>query len=109
MDNSPWLPFPDPRRGDFLQAPYGPGLYELRNRATGELVLFGIGANCAERMSSILPEPYGCGRRRNCTKREYVLANLKDIEYRCRAFSTRDEAKAAEDELRQLGKYLFQT
>lgn len=49
---SPWRPFPDPRTGGLLQAPFGPGIYELRLAPPdGALVLVGIGANLAARMS----------------------------------------------------------
>ena len=38
---SRWQPFPDPRLGGYLSAPFGLGVYELRNRKSGELVLYG--------------------------------------------------------------------
>jgi hypothetical protein len=36
-----WKPFPDPAKGDFIVAPFGPGCYELRDTGSGKLVLFG--------------------------------------------------------------------
>ena len=36
---SPWRAFPDPRERAYLCAPFGPGVYELRNSQTRELVL----------------------------------------------------------------------
>jgi uncharacterized DUF497 family protein len=54
-------------------APYGAGVYELLNRKTGQYVLRGMGANCAHRMSSILPRPHGQGTHNNSAKRQYVL------------------------------------
>ena len=107
MKEPKWLPFPDPRKCDFLHAPFGPGAYDLRNRATKELILKGSGGNCASRMCSILPNPLGCGTRKNTHKREYVLANIADIEYRCWAFATKPEALEKERELARSGKYLF--
>lgn len=47
---SKWMKFPDPQKGDYLNAPFGYGLYQLRNIATDEFVLFGVGKNCAYRM-----------------------------------------------------------
>lgn len=106
---SEWRPFPDPRREGYLQAPFGPGVYELRNRETGELVLPGSGKNCALRMTSLLPAPLGQGTRLNAKKREYVLAHLVALEYRTRALATSAAAKAFEDEIRRTGSYLFPT
>ena len=44
-------------------APFGPGVYELRNSQTRELVLFGSVKNLAYRMACLLPKPYGAGHR----------------------------------------------
>lgn len=70
---SDWSKFPDPTKKDFLCAPYGPGVYELRRSDTKELILRGEGKNCAARMTSLLPLPLGQGTRDNEAKRVYVL------------------------------------
>lgn len=93
---SRWRAFPDPRKGGILHAPIGPGVYQLRNRSTGQLVLIGIGRSCAYRVSSLLPKPWGAGTRNNAAKRRYLLRQLKAIEYRTLACATRDEARAIE-------------
>ena len=93
---SAWLRFPDPRKLGVLAAPYGAGVYELRNRETGQYVLRGMGANCAYRMSSLLPKPWGQGTRKNERKRKYVFANLAYVEYRYHACRSEKEAKALE-------------
>lgn len=67
---SKWRPFPDPLSEGVLVAPLGPGVYELRNAATSELVRFGRSDHCAHRMSSLLPD--GAGTRNNTAKRGYV-------------------------------------
>ena len=36
-----WERFPDPREKEFLVAPLGPGVYELRLKRTGRFVLLG--------------------------------------------------------------------
>jgi len=77
---SEWRPFPNPRRGDYLQAPFGPGVYELRHKSTGDLILFGQSKNVAWRMSSLLPAGLGCGTRGNSEKRDYVRKHLADID-----------------------------
>lgn len=106
---SNWKSFPDPRTGGYLSAPLGPGVYQIRNRATGEMALFGHGANCALRMTSLLPEPLGKGGRKNGAKREYILANLPDIEYRCHACSSASDAICVEREVKSGHAYLFAT
>ena len=44
---SEWKSFPAYDRGENLNAPVGPGLYELRHRHTGEVLGFGHAANVA--------------------------------------------------------------
>lgn len=101
FDWSEWRAFPDPRSGGYLYAPFGPGVYELRNKTTNEFVLFGKSVHVAKRMASLLPAPLGSGTRNNSPKREYVLAHLPDIEYRTKACSSHDEAKAEESLLKK--------
>ena len=98
---SRWLVFPDPDDGGYLSAPFGPGVYELRNRRTGEMVLVGESKNVAYRMSSLFPAPSGTGGRSNADKRKYVLSNLRDIEYRTMACKSKEEASRAENALRR--------
>jgi hypothetical protein len=86
-----WKPFPDPTKGDFIVAPFGPGCYELRLMGSGQLVLFASAGHVAYRMCSL--HPSGAGTRNNSKKREYVEADLPQIEYRVIAFASRDEAR----------------
>lgn len=104
-----WRAFPNPQKGMFLIAPFGVGIYELRNRSKNQQVLFGIGSNCAYRMSSLLPKPYGSGTRNNNEKRDYVLRHIDDIEYRCMACESGERAKEIEKEMKKTGHYLFNT
>ena len=107
---SSWRSFPDPRRGEMLVAPMGPGVYELRVATTGELLLFGIGRSVAHRMATLLPEAAGgVGGRRNDKKREAVLEALQDLEYRTLPCRNRAEAKTAEDALRLTCRHRFKT
>lgn len=105
-DWSEWQAFPDPRAGGYLDAPFGPGVYELRNKATDELVLFGKSIHVAKRMTSLLPPPFGSGTRNNTAKRDYILYNLPDIEYRTKPCASDDEAKA-EERLLKKNKHLY--
>lgn len=107
---SEWRPFPDPRNKGYLSAPFGPGVYQLRRKSTGELVLFGQSKNVAHRMTSLLPKPSGSGTRRNQSKREYILEHLADIEYRTVPCATEQEAAQKERGLRVRNKeYIFST
>jgi hypothetical protein len=68
-----WKPFPDPTKGDFIVAPFGPGCYELRDTASGKLVLFGSAGHVAYRMSSLHPSGAALGTaqtRRDKTRRQ---------------------------------------
>jgi hypothetical protein len=108
VDWSPWASFPDPRRGDMLLAPFGPGCYELRHGS--QLVLFGMGGHVAARMTSLLPPPLGNGTRNNDGKRKYIEQHLSEIEYRTLACRSRQEAAEQERSLRaNRSKYRFQT
>jgi hypothetical protein len=106
---SEWLPFPDPRKGDYLHAPFGPGVYELRHRKSGAFILFGQSSYVAQRMTSLLPEPLGQGHRSNEEKRKYVLAHIDDIEYRTLACADANEARQIERDLKANGRYKFST
>jgi hypothetical protein len=91
-----------------LVAPFGPGCYELRIRE--QLLLLGCGRNVAERMSSLLPKPWGCGRQSNDRKRQVVFDNLGVVEYRTLACDSRGAAAAEEAKMRaRKAEYMFGT
>lgn len=105
-----WRAFPDPTKGQYLNAPFGPGVYELRNVKANRKVLFGKGKHVARRLTSILPAPVGGGTRNNTGKRQYVLAHLSDIQYRTLACPTPEAATAEENKLRaNRAEYIYPT
>jgi hypothetical protein len=105
-DWSEWRLFPDPRQKGILTAPFGPGCYQLRDGK--QLVLYRRGGHVAQRMTSLLPQPLGCGTRNNEGKRKYVLEHLGTIEYRTLACASDEEARSEENQLRsQSLDYLF--
>lgn len=107
---SRWRPFPDPRKGEYLYAPFGPGVYQLRCRASGKLVLYGESKNVARRMSSLLPPPLGTGTRNNTPKRNYVVKHLASIDYRTKACANKAAASVEESKLREnKNTYIFPT
>ena len=104
-----WQQFPDPRVGGYLSAPFGPGVYEVRNCSTSELILCGHSKNVAKRMASILPAPLGAGTRNNSDKRQIVFNHLGEIEYRTMACKDKNTALTAERQLRSRYNYCFPT
>ena len=106
---SEWKSFPDPRKGEYLYDPLGSGVYQLRNKKINRYVLFGTGKHIAYRMTSLLPEPFGAGTRKNFNKRNYVLNNIQDIEYRTMSFIDNIDAKRFESYIKFTEKNLFNT
>jgi len=104
---SEWRDFPDPGKQDYIYAPFGYGVYQLKNKQTNDYVMFGRGKNLAYRMTSLLPK--GSGTRNNTEKREYVLVNLKNVLYRTVACKTERETKIIEKELKELNIHIFNT
>src|SRR5437879_2424280 len=96
---SNWRPFCPPEDLKNLTVSEGPGVYQLKNRVTGELVLFGIAGCLDERMKSLMPSPYGSGTRKNAEKREYVIQNWQEIDFRVRLTDTREEAGRIEKQI----------
>lgn len=104
-----WKPFPEPDKIRGIAAPNGPGVYELKNKVTGEYVLVGISVGVRRRMKSLMPAPYGVGRRNNYMKRQYVLDNYQDIIYRTISTAYRVEAEDIERSLLYSGRYIYNT
>lgn len=109
---SAWQPFPVPGQGKikFPTAPQLAGVYELRHRSTERLILFGEGKQCAKRMRSLVPPPWGVGTRNNAEKRVYVEQHWHDIDFRTVACADKAEARVCERELlRNKEAYHFHT
>jgi hypothetical protein len=96
-----WRAFPDPNSGDFLVAPFGAGVYWLRDASSGEDIYIGEGGHVAQRMTSLLPAPLGHGTRNNTPLRDFVLASLDHVEYTTTACDTKVDALELEKRLRQ--------
>ena len=106
-DWSAWRQFPNPKSGGYLTAPFGPGVYELRHRSTGERIYVGESQAVAYRMTSLLPKSHGgAGTRNNWRLRKYVHEHLADIEYRTRACTTKTEAEELEGQMGDKHTYI---
>ena len=101
--------FQDPQKGQYLYAPFGGGVYRLRNKETKEYILFGKSKHVARRMSSLLPAPLGSGTRTNEAKRKYVLENLSAIEYQTLALANAQEINLCEKMVKNSNSYIFNT
>ena len=106
---SQWKPMPNPVECRSIEAPVGPGLYQIKTQNTNQFILFGIGIDCQKRMKSLYPKPYGVGTRNNSDKRDFILKHWKSLEYRTFETVTREEAKQIEDQLKALQLHLFNT
>ncbi|WP_437921485.1 hypothetical protein [Sphingobacterium sp. LRF_L2] len=106
---SQWEQLPSPENCRQIDGPKGPGVYQIRNSKTRQLILFGIGIKCRNRMKSIFPKPYGTGTRNNEDKRNFVLENWWDLEYRTLETDTRDEAYGVENIIKSFRDHLFNT
>jgi hypothetical protein len=82
-----WKPFPDPGSGAPIEAPNGPGVFEVRRISTGDFVAFDHSANVARALASLAaPRPRLFGRRRH--------PDTDDLEYRTCAAVTSMDAKS---------------
>ncbi len=88
---SEWKPFPVRERGEHLNAPVGPGLYELRHRASGELLGFGHAANVATALTEFFAPTFW---QRMFRRRPPILQ--RDVEYRTMGASSLRHARDQE-------------
>jgi hypothetical protein len=95
---SQWKPFPNACHGEHIEAPIGPGVYEVCHAPTQEVVAFGCTANVAQALSKVLPS--GGGRRwpffRRATAPHY---ETRELEYRTCATGSLEEARFAAAQL----------
>ena len=88
---SEWKRYPRAGRGENIEAPISPGIYEVRY-ATGALHSFGAVDNVAQALSQL-----AVGSRSWFGRRE--PAQVPELEYRTCATSSKADAKAAADRM----------
>jgi hypothetical protein len=95
---SNWKRFPDAFHGEHIEAPIGPGVYEVCHIATGEQVAFGHAANVAQALSNLLPPPSKRGWPffRRAARARYQSSEL---EYRTYAAGSAIDARVAAEQL----------
>jgi hypothetical protein len=89
---SEWKRYPRPGRGENIEAPITPGIYEVRYSVSGALHSFGAVDNVAQALS-LLP----VGSKSWFGLRESAV--MPDLEYRTCATSTKADAKAAAERM----------
>src|SRR3954469_15373262 len=89
---SEWKRYPRPGRGENIEAPITPGIYEVRIAGSGALHSFDAVDNVAQALAMLQG-----GSRSWCARRD--PASLPDLEYRTCATSSRPDAKAAAERM----------
>lgn len=98
---SDWKRFPNALSGNSVEAPIGPGVYEVRHTMTGALIAFGHAGNVANAIAELKvdADPGLLGRMFG---RERPPRHVGDLEYRTCAAASRAEAKVAAERLKGL-------
>jgi hypothetical protein len=89
---SEWKRYPRPGRGENIEAPITPGLYEVRFAGTGALHSFEAVDNVAQALSQL-----SIGSKSWFSRRETTAT--PDLEYRTCATSSKADAKAAAERM----------
>ena len=90
---SEWKRYPRPGRGDNIEAPIMPGIYEVRYASTGALHSFDAVDNIAQALAQLSTGAKSWfGRRAGAS-------DVPDLEYRTCATSTKADAKAAAERM----------
>ncbi len=89
---SEWKRYPRAGRGENIEAPITPGIYEVRYAGTGALHWFGAVDNVAQALSQL-----AIGSKSWFGRRGAVAA--PDLEYRTCATSSKADAKAAAERM----------
>ena len=85
-----WKKFPNAARGEHVEAPIGPGIYEVRNVSTGSMVAFDASANVAYALSALLRKPSNPWTKLFGGRSDW---EGHDLEYRTAAATSLAEAK----------------
>ncbi len=92
---SEWKRYPKAARGEQLEAPIGPGVFEVRHTSSGALFAFDSVENLALALSSrtLGPKSFASWFGKRDT------AATPDLEYRTYTTSTREEAKVVAERM----------
>jgi hypothetical protein len=93
-----WKSFPDNYHGEYIQAPMGPGLYEVCRTSNWEQIAFGCTRNVADSLGDVL-KPRGLRKWLSFRgKRSY---DTGELEYRTWPTANLAEARATVEQWRR--------
>lgn len=95
---SSWKRFPDATTGGTVEAPIGPGVYEVRHTMTGRVIAFGDSGNVAQALSALKVNG-GLSPFARLFRKPPLVSRVADLEYRTCAAGSRAEAKTAANRL----------
>ena len=95
---SGWKRFPNVQSGDHIEAPIGPGVYEVRHTMTGRLMAFGHARNVTNAISDLKLNG-GVSPFARFFGRQPLVSRVSDLEYRTCAAASRADAKTAAQRL----------
>ena len=87
---SSWKRFPNAERGEHVEAPIGPGIYEVRKISNGDLVAFDAAPNVAHALSALIGKSFSWSRLFGGGRRDW---QGMDLEYRTCPAASVSEAK----------------
>jgi hypothetical protein len=94
-----WKSFPDDYYGEYIQAPIGPGVYEVCRTSNREQVAFGCTQNVAEALCEVL-KPGKKSRKRFFFFGRRARYATGELEYRTWPTATLSDAKVALSSIR---------
>src|SRR5262249_16347344 len=95
---STWKRFPDAQTGEHVEAPIGPGVYEVRHTMTGRVVAFGHSGNVANALADLKLNG-NASAFSSLFRKQRRASREPDPEYRPCAAPSRSEAKTAAQRL----------
>ena len=94
---SSWKRYPGAAGNEPLDAPSGPGVYEVRHTLTGRAIAFGYASDLAQALRELRVDGGGAWSR--LFRRETHPVRVSDLEYRVCATETRSEARTTAQRL----------
>ncbi len=91
---SSWKRFPE-LGGSQVEAPVGPGVYEVRHTMTGRVIAFGASANVSQALSDLKTNGGVSPFMRLFRRQPLAAPRPADLEFRTCAAGSRAEAKTA--------------
>ena len=95
---SGWKRFPDGKGDGAIEAPIGPGVYEVRHTLTGRLMAFGHSDHVAKTIAELTPDGDGIPFAR-LFRRPLPVSAVSDLEYRSCVAASRADARTAAQRL----------